>query len=197
MRACHGVVEMVRAQPTPGLQLRISRGLARYVAVAIGAFAAVGAGASPARAEGLIATHRIPAMLAMEAATEAVSVCAKQGYGVTAVVIDADAVRQAELRGDGAGVHTPEGAWAKARTAVSVAPIGKQDSTAPYAERVKSDATLQALEFQPGLLFIAGGVTIKYGNEIIGAIGVGGGPGGNIDEGCAHAGLDRIKDRLK
>jgi uncharacterized protein GlcG (DUF336 family) len=195
MRSCNnndGAVQ-VRAIPAP----QRFRLFANQVSVVAALVAALGLTVFSARAEGLIAIHRIPASLAMEAVTEAVSACAKQGYGVTAVVIDADAVRQAELRGDGAGVHTPEGAWAKARTAVSVAPIGKQDSTAPYAERVKSDATLQALEFQPGLLFIAGGVAIKFGNEVIGAIGVGGGPGGNIDEGCARAGLDRIKDRLK
>jgi uncharacterized protein GlcG (DUF336 family) len=197
MLAYKGEIEAVQARATPDFENKMSGGLERCVAAVIGAFAAMCAAGLPAHAEGLIATHRLPAMLAMEAATEAVTACAKQGYGVSAVVIDGDAVRQAELRGDGAGVHTAEGAWAKARTAVSVAPIGKQDSTAPYAERVKSDATLQALEFQPGLLFIAGGVAIKFGNEVIGAIGVGGGPGGNIDDGCAHAGLDRIKDRLK
>ena len=152
---------------------------------------------SLAFADGAIPTHRLPAMLAAEAVTEAVASCAKQGYAVSAVVIDIDAVRQAELRGDRAGVHTAEGAWRKAYTAVSVAPIAKLDSSAPMAEKVKTDATLQALEFQPGLAFIAGGLTIKVGDEVIGAIGVGGAPGGERDEACARAGLDRIKDRLK
>lgn len=152
---------------------------------------------SPAHAEGLIPTHRLPAVLAAEAVTEAVAFCTKQGYAVSAVVVDIDAVRQAELRGDRAGVHTAEGAWRKAYTAVSVAPIAKLDSSAPMAERVKTDATLQALEFQPGLAFIAGGLAIKLGDEVIGAIGVGGAPGGDRDEACARAGLDRIKDRLK
>jgi len=152
---------------------------------------------SPALADGAISTHRIPAMLAAEAVTEAVAVCAKQGYAVSAVVVDFDAIPQAELRGDRAGVHAAEGALRKATTAVSVAPIAKLDSSAPMAERVKTDATLQALEFQPGLAFIAGGLAIKLGDEVIGAIGVGGAPGGDRDEACARAGLDRIKDRLK
>lgn len=150
----------------------------------------------PSRAD-LIATHRIPAALAMEAVAEAVTACAKLGYHVTAVVTDIDGVRQAELRGDGAGVHTSNGAWRKAFTAVSVAPIGGADSTAPMAERVKTDPTFQALEFLPNVTFIGGGLTIKTGDEVIGAIGVAGGPGGNVDDGCARAGLDRIRDRLK
>ena len=49
-------------------------------------------------------------MLAAEAVTEAVAFCARQGYAVSAVVVDIDAVRQAELRGDRAGVNTAEGA---------------------------------------------------------------------------------------
>jgi len=32
---------------------------------------------------------------------------------------------------------------------------------------------------------------------VVGAIGVGGAPGGDKDEVCAVAGIDKIKDRLK
>jgi uncharacterized protein GlcG (DUF336 family) len=35
------------------------------------------------------------------------------------------------------------------------------------------------------------------GNEVIGAVGVGGAPGGHLDEQCAMAGLDKVKDQLK
>jgi uncharacterized protein GlcG (DUF336 family) len=40
-------------------------------------------------------------------------------------------------------------------------------------------------------------VVIKTGGEAIAAIGVGGAPGGDLDEACAKAGLDKISDRLK
>jgi uncharacterized protein GlcG (DUF336 family) len=43
----------------------------------------------------------------------------------------------------------------------------------------------------------AGGLPIMAGGELIGAIGVGGAPGGDKDEVCAKAGLARIQDRLK
>src|ERR1700726_267192 len=174
-----------------------ARRFQRRAIFALGLCLTTGLMSTLARAEGAIPTHRLPATLAAEAVIEAVAFCAKQGYAVSAVVVDIDAVRQAELRGDRAGVHTAEGAWRKAYTAVSVAPIAKLDSSAPMAERVKTDSTLQALEFQPGLAFIAGGLTIKLGDEVIGAIGVGGAPGGDRDEACARAGLDRIKNRLK
>jgi hypothetical protein len=64
------------------------------------ALSGVAIGSSLARAETL-PTHRIPAALAVEAASETISVCAKQGYRETAVVLDADGatmVVEAELR---------------------------------------------------------------------------------------------------
>jgi uncharacterized protein GlcG (DUF336 family) len=52
-----------------------------------------------------LAVHRLPAVLALEAVSEAVTACAKQGYKVSATVIDPEGVRIAMLRGDGAGAH--------------------------------------------------------------------------------------------
>ncbi len=64
-------------------------------------------------------THRIPASLAVEAASEAVSACAKQGYRETVVVLDADGATIVAVRGDGAGIHTLDSAHDKAYTSVS------------------------------------------------------------------------------
>ena len=49
----------------------------------------------------------------------------------------------------------------------------------------------------PHVMFFGGGVPIKLGDEIIGAIGAAGAPGGKLDDACARAGLDKIKDRLQ
>ena len=64
-------------------------------------------------------THRIPAVLALEAVGEAVAACAKQGYRETVTVLDADGATIATLRGDGAGIHTLDSAHDKAYTSVS------------------------------------------------------------------------------
>ena len=64
--------------------------------------------------QGLVVKKRLSAMLAHEAVAEAVAVCAKAGYAVTAIVVDNEGVRQAVLRGDGATVHTLDSAYAKA-----------------------------------------------------------------------------------
>jgi uncharacterized protein GlcG (DUF336 family) len=38
---------------------------------------------------------------------------------------------------------------------------------------------------------------IKIDDEVVGAIGAAGAPGGDLDDACARAGLDKIRDRLK
>lgn len=157
--------------------------------------------AEPAPGQVLI-THRIPAALAMEAVEAAVAACTQQGYGVTATVIDADAQRIAVLRGDTAGVHTFEASWGKAYTAVAFAPMLKLDSGGEVAARIAQFTARQppgTLPFQPPehMIFRAGGLTIKLGEEVIGAIGVGGAPSAEADEACARAGRDKIRDRIR
>jgi uncharacterized protein GlcG (DUF336 family) len=80
-----------------------------------------------------LVTHRIPAALALEAVGEAVATCSRQGYAETAVLVDADGVRQAVLRGDRAGAHTLDSAADKAYTAASF----KTDTNA-LVERAKT-----------------------------------------------------------
>jgi uncharacterized protein GlcG (DUF336 family) len=49
----------------------------------------------------------------------------------------------------------------------------------------------------PHLILAGGGVVIKLGDEVIGAMGASGAPGGNLDEARARAGVDKIRDQLK
>jgi uncharacterized protein GlcG (DUF336 family) len=146
-----------------------------------------------AHADDLLPTHRIPASLAGQAVAAAVAKCAEQGYAETAVLVDADGVRQALLRGDRAGSHSLDSAFDKAYTSASF----KSDTTA-LVERSKSAAGFANLFTQlPHLILVGGGVVIKSGDEVIGAIGAAGAPGGDLDEACARAGIDKIRDQLK
>jgi uncharacterized protein GlcG (DUF336 family) len=152
---------------------------------------AVGLGAS-ARAQGLMPTHRVSASLANEAVGAAVEHCKSQGYAVSAVLVDTSGTRQAVLRGDNAGIHTIDSAGGKAYTSTSFkAPSGV------VRERLMGNPAAAGLQFVPGILMVQGGVPIKVGEEVVGAIGVAGAPGGDKDEACAQAGIDKIKDRLK
>jgi uncharacterized protein GlcG (DUF336 family) len=148
-------------------------------------------GSAPCGADTL-PTHRIPAALAVEAASEAIAACAKQGYTETAVVLDADGAIIAAVRGDGAGIHTLDSAHDKAYTSVSF-----KNDTIALAQRAKGEDSIAPLAKLPHVMFFGGGVVIKLGNETIGAIGASGAPGANLDDNCAKAGLAKIRDRLK
>ena len=147
----------------------------------------------PAPAQGLLPTHRIPAELANRMVGEAVASCAKQGYAETAVVVDADGVRQAVLRGDRVGSHSLDSAFDKAYTAASF-----KNDTLALVERGKTVPGFASLFTQlPHLILFGGGVVIKVGDEVIGAIGAAGAPGATLDDACAKAGVDAVKDQLK
>jgi uncharacterized protein GlcG (DUF336 family) len=145
-----------------------------------------------ALAEGLITTHRIPASLANEAVGEAVATCAKQGYHESVVLVDAYGNAQAMLWGDGAGAHTVENASNKAYTSAAY-----KSDTGALVEQAKTRPPSPALNRLSRLILSQGAVVIKIGDEVIGAIGASGAPGGEKDEACARAGLAKISDRLK
>src|SRR5436190_10970021 len=149
-------------------------------------------GARPAAAQGLVKKTYLSAALAHEALTAAVETCAKQGQAVSGVVLDPAGLQQAFLRGDGAGIHTVETADYKANTTLSFRIDGID-----LVERSKTRPPPGPIGRLPRLLLAQGGVLIKAGDEIVGAIGISGANGNNIDTACARAGVDRIKDRLK
>jgi len=147
---------------------------------------------SQAHARGLLQTHHISADLANQAVAAVVAKCASQGYAVTGAPVDADGVQQAVLRGDSASASTLNSAFANTYTAVTF----KTDTTA-VVERSKTAPMLANLFKLPHLLLLSGGIVIKVGDEVVGAIGAAGAPGGDLDDACARAGLDKIKEQLK
>ena len=169
------------------MNMNVRRGL--LAAAALGSIAVA---VVPAFAQGLLSTHRVPAQLALEAVGAAVAQCASQGYFETAVVVDASGARQAVLRGDNAGIHTIDSATSKAYTSASF-----KAPSAAVAERLLTNLQGAQLGHLPGVLLLGGGLPIKIGDEVVGAIGTAGAPGGDKDEACAKAGLDKIADRLK
>lgn len=72
------------------------------------------------------------------------------------------------------------------------------DRTSAYAEAVSKNpaGASSALFNLPDVIALPGGVAIKRGDEIVAGLGVGGGPGGDRDEACAQAGVDKIADRV-
>ena len=158
------------------------------------ALAAAGAPmmAGSASAQGLVTEPRLSSTLVVEALGAAVEACAKQGYKVTAVIVDTDGVRQGVLRGDGASIHTMDSSFLKAYTSVTY-----REDTIDLSERLK-DGQMAPLQTKlPNVAIAAGGVALKVNGATIGVIGVGGAPGGDKDTVCARAAVDKIKDRMK
>ena len=129
--------------------------------------------------------------LANQIAAEAVAACAANGYNVAATVVDRAGTVRAVHRADNAGPHTLASSERKAWTSASA-----KTPTLAMMENAQKNPAAANLVNIPGFLLLGGGVPVKSGNEVIGAVGVGGAPGGHLDEQCANAALDKVKGQL-
>jgi uncharacterized protein GlcG (DUF336 family) len=107
-----------------------------------------------------------------------------------------DGVPQVALRGDGATIHTSESSFEKAYTVVTLGPIFDFDTSGKFFEMVKTSPYAPALSKMRNVMALPGAVAFKSKNAIVGALGVGGAPGGDKDEVCAQAGVAKVADRL-
>ncbi|WP_244919726.1 GlcG/HbpS family heme-binding protein [Rhizobium grahamii] len=148
--------------------------------------------AAPAVAEDIAKQTSLGSVFAVDLAQAAVSACAADGYNVAAAVTDRAGIVLALVRAEGAGAHTANAATAKAYTSAS-----SRNPTSGMAETVQKNGAAAGLADIPGFLVLAGGVPVKVGKDTVGAIGVGGAPGGNLDEACAVKAIEKLADRLK
>lgn len=121
-------------------------------------------------------------------AQEAIKACTAKNYQVSVTVVDRAGVVKAVQRTDNAGPHTVKASEMKAFTALTM-----KNASGKVMEAAQGNVGAQNLRDIPGLLLLAGGLPVKEGNDVIGAIGIGGAPGGNLDEACAQAALDNVK----
>jgi len=135
---------------------------------------------------------RSPTLAAsLEVAKAVVEAC--KGYHVGVSIIDAAGTPKLYYIPDGTdGSHAYTG-FRKAYTALTfkmpTSRVGALTKTDPaVVARIKAD---------PNLLTFAGGMVLKAGNEVIGAIGVSGAEPSAKDEECGLVGIARIKDRLE
>lgn len=148
--------------------------------------------ASAASAQAVRTEKNMSLELANQIAAATVAACAANNYNVTAAVVDRAGTLRALQRADNAGPHTVGAAQGKAFTSASA----KAPTTA-MLENVQKNPGAATLVDIPGFLILGGGVPVKVGNEVIGAVGVGGAPGGHLDEQCANAGIAKVADLLK
>lgn len=150
-----------------------------------------------AQAQDLPQQPYLPLDLALRAASAALDQCQTDGYRVSVAVVDRSGVLKVLLKADGTGPHTVTSSTRKAYTSAS---LGR--TTQDLAKTVASNPEVEGLRnMDPQLLILAGGVPITTSvtmttATVIGGIGVGGAPGGNLDEACARAGIDSIWEEL-
>ena len=163
----------------------------RYAVPAVLTAACVATGAS-APAQQVLNEKQISLALAQDIAQAAVEQCRKDGFRVVVTVVDRAGRVKAVLRDDGTGPHSLDTSRRKAYTSLTF-----RTPTGEFAERVQGNPAAAALKDVENVIALRGGLPIKAGDEVIGAVGVGGAPGGDKDEACAQAGIRKVADELR
>lgn len=135
-----------------------------------------------------ISVTQLSSKTAFKLAKTSVEQCENQGYRVTTTVVDIAGNVLAQLRADGAGTHTLESSRKKAFTAASM-----KQPTEKLMKLIAEKTVLQPLkDMDDNLLLLAGGLPIIVNQQVVGAIGVGGAPGGHLDVQCAKAAIKEV-----
>lgn len=160
----------------------ISKGLASFAVAAVLS--------SPAGAQGIVTQKNITLALAQTIANAAIAQCRIMGYKISVTVVDREGLPIVMMRDDGAGLSTPEGSDRKAYTARAFS-----QPSADFVKRLQDRPDTVGSRHYSHILALAGGLPIKVGNEIVGAVGVSGTPG--KDDECSQAGINKVADQLK
>lgn len=151
---------------------------------------ALAVSAPPASAQLIV--HKVLSLAAALAiATGASDYCKAQGYTVSVAVVGREAQLLVQLRGDDSPPHSIENSYRRAYTALTY-----RRPSSEVEERVRNDPNDQLVNLN-NVMAARGGLPIVVSGETLGAVAVSGSPGGDKDEACARAGLDKAADRLK
>jgi uncharacterized protein GlcG (DUF336 family) len=146
---------------------------------------------APSAQAQLVTNKDLSLAMAVTMAQTAIATCTAQGYRVSAHVVGRNGEVIVAMRGDNTGPHTLENSMKKAYTAKA-----QRRSSGEFAESVKGNFTAGALHLT-NITPAQGALPIKVGEDTIGAIGISGAPGGEKDEACAKAGIDKVAADLK
>jgi uncharacterized protein GlcG (DUF336 family) len=147
--------------------------------------------AVPAAAQNVVNEPTISTDAALTVAHAALAQCRQDGQKVTVSVVDHAGREKVRVRDDGAAPHTEVHAFRKAYTALSY-----RMPSAEYGKRVTELRGIGPV-LLPNITTAAGGVPIRQGDRVIGAVGISGTPGsaggGEHDAKCAEAGILKAK----
>jgi uncharacterized protein GlcG (DUF336 family) len=138
----------------------------------------------------IVPVKQISLELAQTIAMKSVEACRKDGYNVSAVVLDRAGNIQVALRDTLAAPHTLEIAERKAGMSIM--------SGIASSEFRKARGDIRPeLNHMRGLIVMEGALPIRTAGSLIGAVGVSGAPGGDKDEACAAEALKAVEERLE
>jgi uncharacterized protein GlcG (DUF336 family) len=139
----------------------------------------------------LIEHKELSLAAALVIATTAAEHCQAQTYKVSVAVVGREGQILVHLRGDGSPPHSIENSYRRAYTALTY-----RRPSAEVEQRVRNDPGDQ-LVLLKHIMPAQGGLPIIVDGDTLGAVAVSGSPGGDKDEACARAGLERAADLLK
>jgi uncharacterized protein GlcG (DUF336 family) len=157
----------------------------------IAAASIVAVGSAHAQAPAPVTVKDMSMGLAMAIIQGTIEQCTKDGYKVSVTVVDRAGNVFAQMRGDGTNPHTMEFSRLKAYTSRT-----RQQTSLEFM-KLTADPAQAYLKQIPGVVAVGGAAPIKAGDQIIGAVGASGAPGGEKDEACVLAGIAKVQDALK
>jgi uncharacterized protein GlcG (DUF336 family) len=146
--------------------------------------------AIPASAQ-LLSRKDLSASMARTIAQTTIETCKANGFAVSVTVVGRNGEILVQVRGDNTGPHTVENSFRKAYTSRTF-----RTPSGTLVDRLKADPTLGLIHLT-NVIANRGALPIKVGEEVIGAAGASGAPGGDKDEACVQAGIDKVADQLK
>ena len=160
--------------------------------IRLAVLAAASAAALPASmlAQGLPTQKMLTIDVAQTIAQEAMMKCRADGYKVTVTVVDSANNLKAFLRDDGAAMATVEVGRMKVNSVMAFGRASGPPANLPAGAPVPPPIL-------PGTINAMGGLPIRVGDQLIGAVSVSGAPGGDKDAACANAALAKVADKLK
>jgi uncharacterized protein GlcG (DUF336 family) len=125
----------------------------------------------------------------IESANAAIQTCALEHVHATVVIVDSRGNTKLQMVGDGGNYNLLDEARRKARTAVLMS-----RSTATLLKTLAANPNMH-IPPDTDFLVVAGGVPFRAGSDMVGAIGVAGGPPEFVD-GCAESAVEKLVQYL-
>ena len=144
---------------------------------------------APVGAEVLVQAKLLSLDMARTIAGAAIEACRKDGYQVSVVVTDRSGEPLVVMRDVYSNRYFTQLAHGKTQAVLMA------NTTSAELRKNRADM-VNELNLLDGVMVLAGGVPVQVAGSLVGAVGVSGAPGGDLDEACAQAGVDAVQDEL-